>query len=472
LRTTGSDAPVARQRVQRARRPRAENLLERRRIRDLEVLILELARVHDGPIRLAAGGNIEIAAHQRGGHFRRLLLRHPGLQALELRLEPAARPAQVRAEHVDQPHVRHAHLRHHDLPRVDVVGVRRVGHVARVGEDERMPAQNRHALAELVEPEVRPVGVQVVRRRQLLVDDARRVRRPVARAVVPVLAHFLQADQVDPAFADRAGDRREFRELVFLLPGVQVQRQDLERAVLRAVVQAAAVVPDDAALRAAFDGELHPVGVPQRQAGGPDGPAVAVGVARVAAAGPVPMVAPEIGRRGPPRVPAVRRPVHRHRFRFGVLPHRDLQRQRHQPIRQPRRTADHAHVRRLEHDDARIRVGLIILPVPAVPVRLPVVFQHRRELHVARDRRVLRQRHGRFRHPRLVAVWQRRAVFGRRFAPFAVLAAPADRHPLAEPDIAHAHGERQFLESALHRPGHHVLRVDHLERRRRHIRTL
>ena len=335
-----------------------------------------------------------------------------------------------------------------------------------------MPAQDRHAFAELVEPEVRPVRMQVVRRRQVFVDDARRVRRPVARAVVPVLAHFLQADQIDLPLADRAGDRREFLELVFLLPGVQVQRQDPERAMLGAVVQPAAVVPDDAAFRAALDGELHAVGVPQPQAGGPDGPAVAVGIARVAAAGPVPVVAPEIGRRGLLRVPAVRRPMHRHRFRLGFLPHRDLQRQRNQPVRQPRRTADHADVRRLEHDDARIRVRLVVLPVPAVPVCLPVVLHVRRKLDIARNRRMLRQRHGRFRHPGLVAVRQRRAVFGGDFSPFAVLAAPADGHPLAEADVAHAQSERKLLEGALHRPGHHVLRVDHLKRRRRHIRTL
>ena len=77
--------------------------------------------------------------------------------------------------------------------------------------------------------------------------------------------------------------------------------------------------------------------------------------------------------------------MHRHGLRSDGAADRHFDGQRHHVRRQPRAAPHHAHIHRLQHHDARIRVQRVVLPLPAVPMRNSIVRQPRRKLDIARN---------------------------------------------------------------------------------------
>ena len=257
----------------------------------LEELVLIVGGVDDVGIALGAGLDVEVATDDGSGDVGAVARVGPGGQRVELLRKAVVPPAEMGREDVDQAEVRHFDLAQHGLAGVDVVDVLARGDVAAAGVTERETAEDGYALTVAVKAQVGPVGVQMVLAVETLADDLGGVGVPVALAVVPVFAHFLQANQVDVEFVDGAGDLGELVVLVGFLVGVQVEREHLEVGMAGAVVAAAIVVPAFAGGRGAADGILDAVGIADAQAGGPDLHAVLVGVAGDALLGLVPVVA-------------------------------------------------------------------------------------------------------------------------------------------------------------------------------------
>ena len=275
------DAAVAGEEVGGGGVAGAEDVLEGVGAGDLEDLFFVAAGFGNAPEGRGLGLDVEVAADEGAGGVGGLFFARPGEKAVELGIETVLGPGEVGGEYVEQAGVGEAYLGHDDAAGVDGVGIGFVGDVAGVGVDEGVPREDRQAFAPAVEADVRPVGVDVVGGGKVGVDDVGGVLGPVAGAAVPGLGDFLEADEVDALFGDGFRDGLEFAQLVVFLPRVEVQGQDAQVAAPGPVVEAARVVPQDAAAPGAdFGGVLDGRGVADRQARGPDAHARAVGVAR------------------------------------------------------------------------------------------------------------------------------------------------------------------------------------------------
>ena len=88
-------------------------------------------------------------------------------------------------------------------------------HIAGVGHEKIVPAQDGDAFPVAVKAEMRPIGVQMIVLAQAVANDLGRIGFPVSVAISPLLAHLLQADDIDIEVVDGTlGDGpKRFNEL-------------------------------------------------------------------------------------------------------------------------------------------------------------------------------------------------------------------------------------------------------------------
>ena len=367
--------------------------------------------------------------------------------------------------------MRQPDLCHDDAPGVDGVGIGFVGDIAGVGVDEGVPREDRQAFAPAVEADVRPVGVDVVGGRKVGVDDVGGVLGPVAGAAVPGLGDFLEADEVDALFGDGFRDGLEFAQLVVFLPRVEVQGQDAQVAAPGPVVEAARVVPQDAAAPGAdFGGVLDGRGVADRQARGPDAHARAVGVARGGGAGVEPPVAPQDGAGDARGLPGVGGPVDVDVGRREVLADRDGDGQRAGALGQRRGGVEDLRGRAGEELHAGVGRRVVVLAEAGVPPGAAVVVEARGEADVAREGRAAREDDGVVGAPEFAAVGEVGGVAGGELVPEAVFAGPVDGHGLAEAHAVHREREGEFLHGRGAGPGDGVADPEESEGQGGHVR--
>ena len=92
--------------------------------------------------------------------------------------------------------------------------------------NDRVTTQNGDALAMPVEPQVRPVRAKMEGVPQAAINNAGRVRRPIAIALVPVFGHFLKTHYAHLEIVNGCGNPGQFAVLIVLLIAMQVEDQD------------------------------------------------------------------------------------------------------------------------------------------------------------------------------------------------------------------------------------------------------
>ena len=238
-----------------------------------------------------------------------MLVVRPRAQPIELFEKTAAWPTQVSGKHVHHAHIRHVELDHHDLAGVDAMDILAGRHIAGVRHEEIIPAQDGDAFPVAVKAEMRPIGVQIIVLAQKVANDLGRIGVPVSVAIAPLLAHLLQADDIDIEVVDSPGNLTELRILVFLLIAVQVEREDLQAAAAGHVVVAEIVVPDRPARRFAADRVLNAKCIVGLDLADPDARVVSIRVSGAARTPLVPVHPIEEAGRNLSAAPVVRCPV-------------------------------------------------------------------------------------------------------------------------------------------------------------------
>ena len=147
---------------------------------------------------------------------------------------------------------------------------------------------------------------------QPIANNLGRIGVPVSVAVCPLLAHLLQADDIDIEVVDRPGDLSELRVLIFLLIAVQVEREDFQPAAAGKVVAAKVVVPDRPARRIAGDRVLNAKCIVDLDLADPNACIISIRVPGAAPAPLVPVHPVEKARRNLRAAPVVCRPVNEH----------------------------------------------------------------------------------------------------------------------------------------------------------------